>query len=322
MAKKSKKILARFVHPQLSNASKTLLANIRFASVDEKVKTLVVTSSEQNEGKTIVSTNLANAIATSGKKVLIVEADMRRRSLGKLLDIHPAHGIYAALSGTASLNETIQPTNIPNLYFMDAEPSIPSPADILSTKRFASLVDKLRDSFDYVIFDTPPVSLFVDAAVLSSLVDGTLLVVRQNQTKRSVVVKCAQQLRVADARVLGTVMTFCTDDESNYYYAYYTQDGKRVEKGDSDKTAFAEGMSAPVEWEQDVQPSPRRQAAAARSAAQPRAGAGAGAGDARGGAAGAAGAGAGAGNPYAPNAFKSITTGGAKAPRHKNKPRS
>ena len=315
MAKKSKKILARFVHPQLSNASKTLLANIRFASVDEKVKTIVVTSSEQNEGKTIVSTNLANAIATSGKKVLIVEADMRRRSLGKLLDIHPAHGLYAALSGAASLNEAIQPTDIPNLYFMDAEPSIPSPADILSTKRFASLVDKLRDSFDYVIFDTPPVSLFVDAAVLSSLVDGTLLVVRQNQTKRSVVVKCAQQLRVADARILGTVMTFCTDDESTYYYAYYTQDGKRVEKDDSEKTtAFAEGMNAPVDWEQDVQPSQRRQASS-RHISQPRGGMP----EPRGG----AGAGAGAGNPYAPNAFKSIAAaGGQKTPRHKNKPRS
>ena len=259
MAKKTKKILARFEHPQLSNASKTLLANIRFASVDEKVKTLVVTSSEQNEGKTIVSTNLANAIATSGKKVLIVEADMRRRSLGKLLDIHPVHGLYAALSGSATLNEAIQPTSIPNLYFMDAEPNIPSPADILSTKRFASLVDKLRDSFDYVIFDTPPVSLFVDAAVLSSLVDGTLLVVRQNQTKRSLVVKCAQQLRVADARILGTVMTFCTDDESSYYYAYYTQDGKRVDKKDMEKTALPEKMNAPVEWEQDLQPASRRQ---------------------------------------------------------------
>ena len=140
MAKKSKKILARFEHPQLSNASKTLLANIRFASVDDK---------------TIVSTNLANAIATASKKVLIVETDMRRRSLGKLLDIHPTSGLYAALSGSASLNDAILPTHIPNLYFLDAEPNIPSPADILSTKRFASLVDKLRDSFDYVIFDTP-----------------------------------------------------------------------------------------------------------------------------------------------------------------------
>ncbi|MEI3232807.1 MAG: CpsD/CapB family tyrosine-protein kinase [Gordonibacter pamelaeae] len=132
MAKKSKKILARFEHPQLSNASKTLLANIRFASVDEKVKTIVVTSSEQNEGKTIVSTNLANAIATAGKKVLIVETDMRRRSLGKLLDIHPTSGLYAALSGSASLNDAILPTHIPNLYFLDAEPNIPSPADILA----------------------------------------------------------------------------------------------------------------------------------------------------------------------------------------------
>ncbi|WP_417338590.1 CpsD/CapB family tyrosine-protein kinase [Gordonibacter pamelaeae] len=308
MAKKSKKILARFEHPQLSNASKTLLANIRFASLDEKVKTIVVTSSEQNEGKTIVSTNLANAIATAGKKVLIVETDMRRRSLGKLLDIHPTSGLYAALSGSASLNDAILPTHIPNLYFLDAEPNIPSPADILSTKRFASLVDKLRDSFDYVIFDTPPVSLFVDAAILSSLVDGTLLVIRQNQTKRSLVAKCAQQLRVADARILGTVMTFCTDDESSYYYAYNTQDGKRVNKEDLEPAAMPSDLNNPVAWEQEGHTSPRR-ASSGRSAAQPRPGMA----DVQGAVAG--------GNPYAPNAFK-VMTPGSKTPRHKNRTRS
>ena len=310
MAKKSKKILARFEHPQLSNASKTLLANIRFASADEKVKTIVVTSSEQNEGKTIVSTNLANAIATAGKKVLIVECDMRRRSLGKLLDVHPANGLYAALSGSASLNDAILPTHIPNLYFLDAEPNIPSPADILSTKRFASLVDKLRDSFDYVIFDTPPVSLFVDAAILSSLVDGTLLVIRQNQTKRSLVAKCAQQLRVADARILGTVMTFCTDDESSYYYAYYTQDGKRVNKEDFEPFAMPSDLNNPVSWEKEGHTSPRRASSSRPAAQQPRTGMPDGQAVAPG-----------AGNPYAPNAFKAMTPGG-KAPRHKNRTRS
>ena len=309
MAKKNKKILARFEHPQLSNASKTLLANIRFASVDQKVKTIVVTSSETNEGKTIVSTNLANAIATSGKKVLIVEADMRRRSLGKLLDVHPANGLYAALSGSATLNEVIMPTHIPNLYFIDAEPNIPSPPDILSTKRFASLVDKLRDSFDYVIFDTPPVSLFVDAAILSSLVDGTLFVIRQNQTKRALAAKCVQQLRVADGRILGTVMTFCSDDESSYYYAYYTQDGKRVNKDKLEPTAMPAELNNPssIPWDQDKRPMPpRRQASAApqgaaqaprKASAAPHAPV------------------TNAANPYAPNAFKSLNTQNA---RHKN----
>jgi capsular exopolysaccharide synthesis family protein len=233
MPKRKKKHLSRFEHPQLFNASKTLLANIRFASIDEEVKTLVVTSSAADEGKTLVATNLAYAIATSGKNVLIVETDMRQRSLNRLLDQHPAQGIYAALSGSARLDQAIIPTRFPNLYFMDAEPNIPSPADILSTKRCAALIEKLRDMFDYVIFDTPPVSLFADAAILSNMADGTLFVVRQDQTKRALATKCMQQLQVANARVLGLVTTFCRDDESFYYYAYYTQDGKRVDKGSS-----------------------------------------------------------------------------------------
>lgn len=313
MAKKNKKILEHFVHPQLSNASKTLLANIRFASVDEKVKTIVVTSSESNEGKTIVATNLANAIATSGKKVLIVEADMRRRSLAKLLDIHPAKGLYAALSGSASLNDAIVSTSIPNLYFMDAEPNIPSPPDILSTKRFPALLEKLRDSFDFVIFDTPPVSLFVDSAILSSLVDGTLFVVRQNQTKRALAAKCIQQLRVADGRILGVSMTFCSDDESSYYYAYYTQDGKRANKQDIEPVALPPEMNnAPVAaHNSEARPvrhkgAPRAQAAGpapsrpgnAPTRERPLPG---------------------AGNPYAPNAYKSASPLGQNAARHRSK---
>ncbi len=302
---RSKKIVEHFEHAQLSNASKTLLANIRFASVDEKVKTLVVTSSGANEGKTIVSTNLANAIATSGEKVLIVEGDMRRRTLGKLLDMHPANGIYAVLSGSAKLSEAIVPTRIPNLYFMDAESSIPSPSDVLSTRRFASLVEKLRDSFDYVIFDTPPVSLFVDAAIISSLVDGTLFVVRQNVTKRALATKCVQQLRVADARILGTVMTFCSDDESNYYYAYYTKEGKRVNKKEaSDRLIPPSDFDNAVDatWDQDFQVAPkrRREGGVPAYPATPNSpGIPKGSNNVP------------AGNPYAPNAFKAVMPGTA-----------
>jgi capsular exopolysaccharide synthesis family protein len=230
MARRRKKQLNRFEHPQLSNASKTLFANIRFASLDEPIKTIVVVSSTPNEGKTIVATNLAHAIATSGTRVLIVEADMHYRSLNRLLNLHPEHGIYAALSNSVPLEDVIVPTHIPNLYFMDAEPNIPSPSDILGTKIFAAMVDRLREMFDYVIFDTPPISLFVDAAILSNLADGTLFVVRQNQTKRTLATKCMQQLQVANARTLGLVTTFCEGDDSLYYYAYYTQGGKRVDK--------------------------------------------------------------------------------------------
>ena len=137
-----------------------------------------------DEGKTQVSTNLACAIASSGKKVLIVDTDMRRRCIAGLLGIHTECGLYSVLVGQAPLKSAIYPTDRPNLYFMDSEPNIPSPPDVLSTKCFSALVDTLRDMFDYVIFDSPPIGLFVDAAIISNLVDGTLYVIRERAAKR------------------------------------------------------------------------------------------------------------------------------------------
>ena len=236
MAKKNRKRPSQFQNPLLSNASKTLFANIRFVSIDEKVKTIVVTSTGMDEGKTQVSTNIACAIAGSGKKVLIVDTDMRRRCIAGLLDIHTECGLYSVLVGQAPLKSAIYPTDRPNLYFMDTEPNIPSPPDALSTKRVSALVDTLREMFDYVIFDSPPIGLFVDAAIISNLVDGTLYVIRERAAKRDDVVAGVQQLKAANARILGSVITFSREEANNdYYYAYYNSDGKRVSRKDREK---------------------------------------------------------------------------------------
>ena len=233
MAKKNRKRPSQFQNPLMNNASKTLFANIRFISIDEKVKTIVVTSTGMDEGKTQVSTNLACAIASSGKKVLIVDTDMRRRCIAGLLGLHTECGLYSVLVGQAPLKSAIYPTDRPNLFFMDSEPNIPSPPDILSTKRFAALVDTLREMFDYVIFDSPPIGLFVDAAIISNLVDGTLYVIRERAAKRDDVVAGVQQLKAANARILGSVITFSREETNNdYYYAYYNSDGKRVSRKD------------------------------------------------------------------------------------------
>jgi capsular exopolysaccharide synthesis family protein len=214
----------------LLDAAKTLLANIRFASIDEEVKTIVVTSSMTDEGKSTVALNLALALASSGKNTLLVDADMRRRTLAHSLDIHMPCGIYAAVSGASPLNEAICRTRVPRLYFMDSEPDIPSPPDILGTKSFASLVKSLDESFDAVVFDTPPVSLFVDAAIISSIVDGTLFLIRQGSTKRAIAEGAVQQLRQANARLLGVVVTFTRNSESNYYYKYYNNNNNGRKK--------------------------------------------------------------------------------------------
>ena len=111
-------------------------------------------------------------------------------------------------------------------------PLIPNPADIIASKRFRRLVEALRETFQYVIFDTPPVGMFVDAAEVGHLSDGVLFVVRENFAKRAEVQAAFDQLRRAEVNVIGAVMNYCEAETSEYYYSYYTKDGKKVRKSD------------------------------------------------------------------------------------------
>lgn len=216
----------------VQNAAKTLLANIRFASVDRPVKCIVLTSSVPNEGKSTVAYNLAQAIASSGKRTLIVECDMRRRSLADMVGARARHGIYAVLSGQVELDEALVATSHRNLFFLDSEPHIPNPADILSSQRFRKLVAQMESDFDYVVIDTPPVGTFVDAAIIATLADATALVVRERFVKRAELQNAYDQLKKADANVIGVIMNMCEAESSEYYYAYYNKEGKRVRKSE------------------------------------------------------------------------------------------
>ena len=222
----------------VQNAAKTLLANIRFASVDDPIRTITVTSSIPNEGKSTVSINLAQAIATSGKSVLLVEADMRRRSLSDMLGVRSRGGLYAVLSEQISIDQAIVETGQKNFYFLDAEPHIPNPADIIVSHRFAKLVKAL-----YVIFDAPPVGTFIDAAEIASLTDGALFVVREDFTKREEALNAIAQLKKSEkVKLIGTVMNYCETETSEYYYSYYTKDGKKVKKGSDDQGTSKKGI--------------------------------------------------------------------------------
>ena len=214
MAKKRK---ASSNMQEVQNAAKTLFANIRFMSPDCPLRTIVITSSVPDEGKSTTSIELAKAIATSGKKTLLVEADMRRRSLANALGVRAQAGVYSVLTDAATIEQAVVPTKVHDLYLLDSEPNIPR---------------ELEDRFDYVIYDTPPVGTFVDAAILSTLVDGTVLIVKPGFTKRAELQDAYEQLKKADANVIGTCATFCEGTGSEYYYAYYTQDGKRAKPED------------------------------------------------------------------------------------------
>ena len=211
----------------LENSAKTLLANIRFMSVDTPIRTIAVTSSIPNEGKTFIARSLAEAIATSGRDVLIVDCDMRRRSMANALGTHAQHGIYAVMSGEVSLKQAVVPTSVPHMYFLDAEPHIPNPSDLLNSRRFLKLVEVLRKAFAYVIFDTPPVGTFVDAAVLGTKVDALFMVARENFVKKEEVARAADQLEKAGVNLAGIIMNGCERQSSEYYYEYYYKDGRK-----------------------------------------------------------------------------------------------
>lgn len=256
----------------LQNSVKTLVANIRFASVDNPVRTIGVTSSVPNEGKSSVSGALAKALAASGKDVLLVDCDLRRRSLANMLGTHAQYGLYSVLSGQASLDDAIVETDTEGCYFLDCEPHIPNPVDILASKRFKSFVEKARKEFGYVVIDTPPLSAFVDGAVISQHVDGMLLVVRRDFTKRDEILASFEQLKKADANVLGTVLNFCESDKSEYYYSYYNKDGKRVRKSSASSSSAPKLPDKPLSQQREhvaaartavpAVPAPAREAAA------------------------------------------------------------
>ncbi len=224
----------------VQNAVKTLVANIRFASVDNPVRVIGVTSSIPNEGKSTVSYSLAQALANGGQSVLLIDGDLRRRSLAGMVGSHAQAGIYGVLSGQVALEDAVVRTSVNGLYFLDCEPHIPNPVDILSSRRFRNFIAQVREKYVYVVIDTPPLTAFVDGAVISQNTDGMLLVVRQDQTKRDDLLEGYEQLKKADANIIGCVLN-CADNEKSdyYYYSYYNKNGKRVRKRKGSSSADA-----------------------------------------------------------------------------------
>ncbi len=246
MARKKKNSTNELV---VQNAAKTLLANVRFASVDSPVKSIVLTSSVPNEGKSTVAYRFAQAVASSGKRTLLVECDMRRRSQADMIGVRARYGIYSVLSGQVDLEGAVVSTPHHNLYFLDSEPHIPNPVDILSSRRFRTLLSTMEETYDFVVIDTPPVGTFVDAAIISTLVDAVALVVRERFVKRAELIHAYDQLKKADVNVIGTVMNMCESESSEYYYAYYNKDGKRVRKSEDHAS---EGPQLPAKREDEL----------------------------------------------------------------------
>ncbi|VWX35646.1 CpsD/CapB family tyrosine-protein kinase [Exiguobacterium oxidotolerans] len=202
---------------------RTIRTNIEFMAVDKEIKVILITSATQSEGKSTTSSNLAVAYAQQGKKVLIIDTDMRRPTVHYTFKVANGLGLSSLLTRQAELEKAILPTKVDNLSILTAGPIPPNPAELLSSRSMENLILQLREEYDVIILDAPPLLQVADSRITSKLTDGVVLVVGCTTSDRQRVLKAKEQLELAEAKILGVVLNRreLTDDSAyQYYYSY------------------------------------------------------------------------------------------------------
>lgn len=216
----------------ISEAYRTLRTNIQFSSFDKEVKTIVITSSAPNEGKTTTAVNLAVTLAQSGHNTIIVDCDQRRPSLHRVFNLSNEKGLSNILIGEVSFQEAVKKTELQNLSLLTSGTVPPNPAELLASHKMEKFFDFLKKEYEYIIIDTPPVLMVTDAQILSKYSDGCLLVVASRESDKSGVIRAKELLEQVNAKILGVVLNKYTTSKGNYYnyYHYYHSEEKRKKK--------------------------------------------------------------------------------------------
>ncbi|UQF71516.1 CpsD/CapB family tyrosine-protein kinase [Vagococcus lutrae] len=205
----------------ISEQYRTIRTNIQFSMVDSQFKTFVVTSSGPGEGKSTTAANLAVVFANSGNRVLLVDADLRKPTVAKTFALSNHQGFSTLLTDREShVTQLAQPSGVENLSVLTSGPKPPNPSEMLGSIRMGQVMEQLRESYDLIIFDMPPVVAVTDAQIMSSLVDGTILVVREGVSDKRAIIKAQQLLDMVNANLLGVVYNGATkaaDQGYNYY---------------------------------------------------------------------------------------------------------
>lgn len=216
--------LATLLYPRSGAAEsyRALRTNVEFAAVDEPIKRLLVTSAVPGEGKTVTAANLAVAFAQGGRRVLLVDADMRRPGIHETFAIDNEAGLTNLLrQDDVRLASITRPSEQKNLDILPAGPHPANPAELLASQRMRALLPTLTENYDMVILDGPPLEAFTDSAILSSFLDGTLLVVESRRGRLAQIRAAREALAKANARVLGVVLNGLPPKAPSEYGRYY-----------------------------------------------------------------------------------------------------
>lgn len=204
-----------------SEAYRTLRTNLLYSVVDDPPRVIMATSPGPMEGKSTTCANLGVVLAQADKTTLIIDGDLRRPSIHKIFGLRNLHGVANVLAGEHDLSE-VWGEPLPKLRVVPTGPIPPNPAELLSSNRFAELIDKARQQFDYVLIDSPPVELVSDPLILATHTDGVLLILDSQRTRKGSLRKAVHNLNAVGASVLGTVMNNVKTTRGGYYYQSYT----------------------------------------------------------------------------------------------------
>lgn len=201
-------------------AFKSLRTNIEFCGQDKKV--IALTSSIPGEGKSSVTFNLAKSLAENDKKVVIIDADLRKSVLiGRYKVSGAKKGLTHYLSGQNSVDEVLCATNVKNLDMIFSGHSTPRPSELLGGDLFKKLIEEFRETYDYVIIDTPPLGSVIDAAVIAKIVDGAIIVIETGKISYKITQKVKEQLDKSGCEVLGAILNKMDLSHDKYYGKYY-----------------------------------------------------------------------------------------------------
>ena len=203
----------------LRDSVKTLRANIQFASLNKEIKTVALTSVIPSEGKTTLSCFLGISVAETGKRTCIVECDYRHPMVARNFDVESER--TSSTQGENRIDASLKKTGVENLWVLDMKCKVANPVELICSEAYSAMINKLREDFDFVIFDTPPLGAFIDAAHIAALADGTVLVIRQGQVEKRAAKDVLEQLKKANANVLGAVLNNVKVKKVSYYYNYY-----------------------------------------------------------------------------------------------------
>jgi capsular exopolysaccharide synthesis family protein len=205
----------------ISEAYRVLRTNLQFASLDFPLQVILVTSSGPSEGKSTTVANLAVTFTQSGSKVLIIDADLRKPRIHKIFGVSNRFGATNAVVDTVNLEDYIQTTEIERLSIMTSGPIPPNPAELLGTNRMKNLLNNLREIFDIILIDSPPVMMVTDAQILSTQSDGVLIVAASGQVTGDALNRSKELLEKVNATILGVIMNKQEYQFNNYYQYYY-----------------------------------------------------------------------------------------------------